>query len=83
MSFKIKKLGELQKGQSGRIMKIDQTQMKDITDRMMQMGLIEGSDVQVIHEAPFGGDPIAVRARGALIALRRSEANLLEVLVDE
>jgi ferrous iron transport protein A len=35
--------------------------------------------VELVHQAPFGGDPVAVRVRGALIALRRNEANLIEV----
>ncbi len=78
-----KKLGELQKGQSGKIVKIHTSDDLDLVKRMMEMGLIEGSEVHIVHESPFGGDPIAVRSRGAIIALRRSEANLLEVLMNE
>jgi ferrous iron transport protein A len=44
--------------------------------------LLEGSTVEVLHEAPFGKDPIAVRVRGALLALRRSEANHVRVFVE-
>lgn len=54
-------------------MRVDET--AEISARLMEMGLLEGSRVEVAHEAPFGGDPIAVRVRGALIALRRNEAN--------
>ena len=46
----------------------------EVLNRLLEMGLIEGSSVEMLHEAPFGGDPIAVRTRGTLIALRRNEA---------
>jgi Fe2+ transport system protein FeoA len=35
--------------------------------------------VRVVHQAPLGGDPIAVEIRGALIALRRHEAAGIDV----
>ena len=51
----------------------------DSARRMLEMGLIEGSSVEVMHEAPFGGDPIAVRVRGALIGIRRIDAAEIRV----
>lgn len=45
--------------------------------RLLEMGMIEGSYVEVVHEAPFGRDPIAVRVRGGMLALRRQEAKLI------
>jgi ferrous iron transport protein A len=70
------KLGELEKGKRARIISIDPAAGSgEICARLMEMGLLEGSLVEVVHEAPFGGDPIAVRVRGAMIALRRNEAN--------
>ena len=47
--------------------------------RILQLGLLQGSEVEIKHEAPFGADPIAVSVRGALVALRRNEANLIQV----
>ena len=73
LTFTRVRLGELPKGRSARIVQIDDG--AEIAPRLMEMGLLEGSMVEVLHEAPFGGDPIAVRVRGALIALRRNEAN--------
>ncbi len=67
------KLGELALGKLARIIQVDET--AEISARLMEMGLLEGSRVEVAHVAPLGGDPIAVRVRGALIALRRNEAN--------
>ena len=52
-------------------------------DRLLEMGFLEGSSFEVVHEAPLGGNPIAVRVRGTLIALRREEAGAIEVLLDD
>jgi ferrous iron transport protein A len=67
-------LGKLRKGQSGVITSVptDQT-------RLLEMGFIEGSRIEIMHEAPWGKDPIIVRVRGALIALRRQEADAVRV----
>lgn len=76
-----RRLGELKKGESGRIVSVSGE--VSIVERLLGMGLIEGSKVEVMHEAPWGGDPIAIRVRGALIAIRRSEANVVEVAPEE
>lgn len=73
-----KRLGELSKGQAGRILSVGGAS-SPFTRRLLEMGLLEGAIVELLHEAPFGGDPVAVRVRGALVALRRSEANQIEV----
>ncbi len=51
------------------------------TRALLEMGVLEGSEVQVLYEAPISRDPIAVQIRGALIALRRSEAQYIRVKV--
>ena len=74
------KLGELKPGQSGRIKALSSNvQMEPIVRRLMEMGMIEGERIEVLHQAPWGGDPIAVRVRGNLIGVRRDEANLVDV----
>ncbi len=73
-------LGELKKGQSAVIVQVHQKNgQEDMALRLLQMGLLEGARVDLVHEAPFGADPIAVRVRGSLIALRRQEANIVEI----
>jgi ferrous iron transport protein A len=75
------RLGELKKGMRARIVAVGDADgatgepTSSMDSRLMEMGLLEGALVEIVHEAPFGGDPIAVRVRGALIALRRNEAN--------
>jgi Fe2+ transport system protein FeoA len=48
---------------------------EDFKCRLMEMGMLEEDFVQLIHEAPFGRDPVAVRVRGSVLALRRQEAH--------
>jgi len=80
-----KLLGELAPGACGRIHSVGAVRDCDpaLARRLLEMGLLEGSRVEVLHQAPFGGDPVAVRVRGTLIALRRNEANLIEVVLHE
>ncbi|MCM2276684.1 MAG: ferrous iron transport protein A [Oligoflexia bacterium] len=83
MKAPISKLGQLRKGQGGRIVAIEAVaHHEELAQRLMEMGLLEGCSVEVIHEAPFGRDPIAVRVRGALVALRRNEADQITVELD-
>jgi ferrous iron transport protein A len=51
-----------------------------ISKRLMEMGIIPGVLIRVIKAAPFG-DPIEVRVRGYHLAMRRSEAEAIEVSV--
>jgi len=50
----------------------------EITRRLMEMGVVPGVAVRVIKSAPFG-DPLEVRLRGYHLALRKSEADTIEV----
>jgi ferrous iron transport protein A len=47
---------------------------EELENRLIELGFVEGAAVEVLHEGPFGGDPIAVRVQSATIALRRREA---------
>jgi ferrous iron transport protein A len=46
----------------------------DVAERLLEMGFDEGAEVETLHAAPLGGDPIAVRVDGAVVALRRALA---------
>lgn len=45
----------------------------DDVQRLMEMGLIEGSEIELIRRAPTG-DPLELRVMGYVLSLRRSEA---------
>jgi ferrous iron transport protein A len=48
--------------------------------RLMEMGVLPGVSLRVVRTAPFG-DPIEVRLRGYSLAMRRSEAGVIEVAI--
>ena len=78
------KLGELKKGMQGKITQVGGVDFsQDFITRLLEMGFLEGSFVELLHEAPFGADPIAVRVRGSVVAIRRAEANAIEVVVSK
>ena len=49
-----------------------------ISKRLMEMGVIPGTEIQVVKSAPFG-DPIQVRVLGYSLALRKNEASTIEI----
>jgi len=46
--------------------------------RLMDLGLIAGTKVEVLRASPLG-DPILYRFRGTTIALRRTDAAIVQV----
>ena len=46
--------------------------------RLQEMGVIEGADVEVVRIAPLG-DPIEIIVQGYLLSLRKAEAAFVEV----
>lgn len=51
----------------------------ETAQRLCELGFDEGVDVEILHRAPFGGDPMAVRVGNMVVALRRDMARLIEV----
>jgi ferrous iron transport protein A len=49
-----------------------------ITRRLMEMGVVPGVSVRVVKTAPFGC-PLEIRVRGYNLAIRRSEAESIEI----
>jgi ferrous iron transport protein A len=49
-----------------------------VTQRMMSLGVLPGTDVRVIRLAP-AGDPMQIELLGYSLSLRRSEAVLVNV----
>ncbi|WP_425802192.1 FeoA family protein [Desulfitobacterium sp. Sab5] len=46
--------------------------------RMMDMGLVPGTEVEVIRSAPWGG-PMQIRIKGYFLAMRRTECEKIIV----
>ena len=71
-------LTNLPPGQDARVTAINGKNA--VTRRLMEMGVIPGVSVQMIKTAPFG-DPIEIRVRGYSLAMRKNEADSIEVSV--
>lgn len=69
-------LDQLRPGQRGRITSLAGDDA--LAQRLMEMGLLEGEEVEVIRFAPLG-DPIEIRVNGYMLSLRRSEASRLQI----
>jgi ferrous iron transport protein A len=52
----------------------------ELEQRLLELGFVEGAEVEVLHEGPLGRDPIAVRVNDNTIALRRREAMAILVI---
>ncbi len=62
----------------GSTVRIDSLAESEITQRLMTMGLIPGTRVEVLRSAPLG-DPIAIRVRAYQLAIRKDDAEKISV----
>jgi Fe2+ transport system protein FeoA len=72
-------LTDLTDGQRARIAKVGGA--GSIRRRLLDMGLVGGTEVEVQRVAPLG-DPVEVRVKGYNLSLRKEEARSIEVEVD-
>ncbi len=68
-------LADLKVGEAARILSLRDDEG---AERMMEMGLVEGTQFSVVRFAPLG-DPIEIKTRGYHLSLRRAEAMGVEV----
>jgi len=71
-------LDEMKAGERGVIEGIDCAPA--VTRRLMELGLVPGTGIEVIRRAPMG-DPLEVSVRGVRLSLRRSEARQIHVAI--
>ena len=69
-------LKELPAGSSAKVKAVHGQSV--ISKRLMEMGVIPGTEVRVVKSAPFG-DPIQIRVLGYSMALRKNEAATIEI----
>ncbi len=69
-------LASLQPGERGLICGF--AQFDQFTQRLMQLGFVEGTEVKVLRRAPTG-DPIEVELIGYALSLRREEASAIYI----
>ncbi len=68
-------LASLRSGDEGLVLCIQDPQLKLA---LLRIGLLEGDKFCVTELAPWGG-PIALRVRGGKVALRKSDAKMVQV----
>lgn len=79
------RLHQLSKGQPATVTGVDESAVVttlpagELERRMIEMGLVEGSRVVILHEGFPGRDPIAIRVNEHTLALRRAEARAVRV----
>lgn len=76
-------LSDLARGSAGRVLRVAGPSKGDdstrgIATRLMELGLLPGTQVHVVRIAPMG-DPMVVSVRGAELSVRHSEARLVSV----
>ena len=69
-------LDQLQEGQRARIESLIGDDV--VLQRLMEMGVLEDEELEVLGFAPFG-DPIEIRLRDYRLSLRRNEAARIRV----
>ena len=69
-------LSQMSLGQRGIIK--DFTADNDDYERIVEMGVTPGEEIEIIRYAPLG-DPIEIRVRGYLLSLRKAEAERIKV----
>ena len=69
-------LTDLSVGENGKVVSVRGEGA--IARRLMEMGVVPGVSIKIVKAAPFG-DPLEIRVRGYSLALRRNEADTVEV----
>jgi ferrous iron transport protein A len=86
-SFPTACLADLRIGQRARVLGLDEsgivTQLLpgELERRLIEMGVVEGARLEVMHEGFPGRDPMAVQVDEHVLALRRNEARVVQVSV--
>ena len=69
-------LAEISIGQSAKVRSVDGP--RGFRRRLLEMGLVPGTDVRIVTRAPLG-DPLQIEVRGGQWSIRRAEAAQIQV----
>ena len=73
-------LSAMRPGSAGRILHISSHGGSEVERGLLEMGFIEGAQVEILHHGLVQRDPLAVRINQAMtVALRRCEAHAVLV----
>jgi len=71
-------LFDLVTGDRARIVKVHGGRDAAIARRLLDMGIMKGTEALIVRHAPLG-DPVEIEIKGYHLALRMSEAQKIEV----
>ena len=74
----IKKLKDMKPGETGHIDALHGS--GNVKHRLIDMGLVHGTKIHVMKFAPLG-DPVEIKVKNFELALRNSEAGMIDVEV--
>lgn len=72
-------LADLEPGETGQVLGISSVLQGPQRRRLLDLGVVPGTEIQAEFESA-AGDPVAYQIRGALIALRRDQAELIQLV---
>jgi DtxR family Mn-dependent transcriptional regulator len=75
---RLRPLSSLEMGQSGEVAGLTTSCTGPQRRRLLDLGVVPGTQIEAALRSP-GGDPTAYKIRGALIALRREQADLITI----
>lgn len=73
------KLTELKIGEKGKIKNLDLD--PEMTRRLLDLGFTKGTEIESVQSSP-SGDPVAYRVRGTIFAVRKKDAQKIELWED-
>ena len=76
----LKKLDQIEKGETGLVKNVEGD--GKVRRRLFDMGVTPGAKVTLRKKAPFG-DPIEITIRGYELSLRKAEAELVNIEVED
>ncbi len=76
----LKKLDQIEKGETGLVRSVEGD--GKVRRRLFDMGVTPGAKVTLRKKAPFG-DPIEITIRGYELSLRKAEAELVNIEVED
>ena len=81
------RLSEARRGDRGVIVQVGShtthlEHEEELERRLLELGLVEGARIELLHEGLFGHDPIAIKVDDMRVALRRHEASNLTIEIE-
>ncbi|MDY6924314.1 MAG: FeoA domain-containing protein [Pseudomonadota bacterium] len=81
------RLSQARRGARGVIVQVgghgqNQEHAFELERRLLELGFVEGAQIELLHEGLLGGDPIAMKVDDMRVALRRHEAASLTIRME-